>query len=414
MKKLLLTCCIASGMIFTSITAVNAIELKTPAITGLKTTPTLTAKTSAKASAQNAANEKYKKEYQAKLAEQSKKLEAVKAYDKTARLELAKVILSNEQYNEIKNLKGEEQDTKLNEALVTTLSDEAFVQTYAEYNATQKAAYYNAAQKVQIADNRYKNVSNEITAPLKAIVDGDVSAISSKDELKNAAGLILGIKKNLGTNATVKKAIRKANKANEVIITVPEAERVIYPETGVVGSINKQLADVDHSVKGASHTLANILYTKEDLNSLNAIQNNKDLSASEKSAEYKKLAKETIDKSLADGSLQNRFDKMTPAQKKEYTDAVQKIMDGAASYTGIALACTKLGFNISRNPLIAAPLVFEVGALKDTGSLVKESAGDLTKSISQLKKINKAVGITIEQPTTASTSKIKPVNFLKK
>ena len=156
MKKLLLTCCIASGMVFTSITAVNAIELKTPAITGLKTTPTVTAKTSAKTSAQNAANEKYKKEYQAKLAEQSKKLEAVRAYDKTARLELAKVILSNEQYNEIKNLKGEEQDTKLNEALVTTLSDEAFVQTYAEYNATQKAAYYNAAQKVQIADNRYK------------------------------------------------------------------------------------------------------------------------------------------------------------------------------------------------------------------------------------------------------------------
>ena len=35
-------------MVFTSITAVNAIELKTPAITGLKTTPTLTAKTSAK------------------------------------------------------------------------------------------------------------------------------------------------------------------------------------------------------------------------------------------------------------------------------------------------------------------------------------------------------------------------------
>lgn len=414
MKKLLLTCCIASGMVFTSITAVNAIELKAPALNGIKTNASTTLKSATKSSEKSAANAQYKKEYQAKLAEQSKKLEAVKTYDKTARLELAKVILSNEQYNEITRLKGEEQDTKLNEALVTTLSDEAFAQTYAEYNATQKTAYYNAAQKVQIADNRYKNVSNEITAPLKAIVDGDVSAISSKDELKNAAGLILGIKKNLGTNAAVKKAIRKANKANDIIVTVPETERVIYPETGVVGSINKQLADVDHSVKGASHTLANILYTKEDLNSLNAIQNNKDLSATERAAEYQKLAKETIDKSLADGSLQNRFDKMTAAQKKEYTDAVQKIMDGVASYTGIALECTKLGFNISRNPLIAAPLVFEVGALKDTGSLVKESAGDLTKSISQLKKINKAVGITIEQPTTASTSKIKPVNLLKK
>lgn len=414
MKKLLLTCCIASGMVFTSITAANAIELKAPALTGIKTNATTTLKSATKSSEKSAANAQYKKAYQAKLAEQSKKLEAVKAYDKTARLELAKVILSNEQYNEITKLKGEEQDTKLNEAIVATLSDEAFAQTYAEYNATQKTAYYNAVQKVQIADNRYKNVSNEITAPLKAIVDGDVSAISSKDELKNAAGLILGIKKNLGTNAAVKKAIRKVNKANDIIVTVPETERVVYPETGVVGSINKQLDDVDNSVKGASHTLANILYTKEDLNSLNAIQNNKDLSATERAAEYQKLAKETIDKSLADGSLQNRFDKMTAAQKKEYTDAVQKIMDGAASYTGIALECTKLGFDISRNPLIAAPLVFEVGALKDTATIVKSSAGDLTKSISQIKKINNAVGIKIATPTTSSTSKIKPVNLLKK
>lgn len=414
MKKLLLTCCLASGVVLASITAVNALEIKAPAITGLKTTPAVSAKPSAKSTAQSAANEKYKREYRAKLSEQSKKLEAVKIYDKTARLELAKVILSDKEYNEIKGLKGEELDTKLNEALVATLSDEAFIQTYAEYNATQKAAYYNAVQKVQIADNRYKNVSNEITAPLKAIVDGDISAVSSKDELKNAASLILGIKKNLGTNAEVKKAIRKANKANEVIVTVPETERVIYPETGVVGSINKQLADVDHSVKGASHTLANILYTKEDLNSLSAIQNNKDLSATERSAEYKKLAKETIDKSLADGSLKTRFDKMTPAQKKEYKDAVQTIMNGATSYTGIAVACAKLGFDISRNPLIAAPLVFEVGALKDTGSLVKASAGDLTKSISQIKRINKAVGVTVEEPAKASTSKIKPVNLLKK
>ena len=213
MKKLLITSCIASTMVLIGISTANAIELKAPGVAGLKVVPTATSNSSAK----SATNEKYQKEYQAKLAEQSKKLEAVKSYDKAARLELANVILTSEQITEIKGLSGEEQDVKLNEALAATLSDETFVQTYADYNDAQRKAYYDAVQKIQIADNRYKNVSNEITAPLKAIVDGNVSAISAKDELKNAAGMILGVKKNLGTNATVRKAVNKANKLNKLL-----------------------------------------------------------------------------------------------------------------------------------------------------------------------------------------------------
>ncbi len=96
--------------------------LKAPGVAGLKVVPTATSNSSAK----SATNEKYQKEYQAKLAEQSKKLEAVKSYDKAARLELANVILTSEQITEIKGLSGEEQDVKLNEALAATLSDETF------------------------------------------------------------------------------------------------------------------------------------------------------------------------------------------------------------------------------------------------------------------------------------------------
>lgn len=63
--------------------------------------------------------------------------------------------------------------------------------------------------------------------------------------------------------------------------------------------------------------------------------------------------------------------------------------------------------------LIAAPLVFEVGALRDTASLVKSNTSDLKKSISSIKKINKECGYT---PTVASAGKqtsIKSVNFKK-
>ena len=58
----------------------NAIELKAPnlgAVTNKVTTQTSTAKTD-----KNAANVKYQKEYQARIAAQQKALNAVKVYDK--------------------------------------------------------------------------------------------------------------------------------------------------------------------------------------------------------------------------------------------------------------------------------------------------------------------------------------------
>ena len=356
----------------------NAIELKAPnlgAVTNKVTTQTSTAKTD-----KNAANVKYQKEYQARIAAQQKALNAVKVYDKQARLELADVVLDKATVAEIKKLSGEEFDNKLNEELIKTISAETFVADYAEYSKQKKDAYEAACISIQIADNRYKNVANNLTAPLKQIVDGNVSAISSKDELKNAAAMILGIKQNLGTNAALKKSINKFNKANNIIVTVPDEEKVVYPKDGVIGSINAELYDVGVKVNNANSVVAKVLFTDEQKNSMKAVNNNPKLSA---------------------------------AEKKAYDGAVQSLTNAVGSYASIGIDYTKLGFNISKNPLIAAPLVFEVGALKDTGSLVKSNASDLKKSISSIKKINKECGYT---PTVASAGKqtsIKSVNFKK-
>lgn len=169
---------------------------------------------------------------------------------------------------EIKKLSGEEFDNKLNEELIKTISAETFVADYAEYSKQDKDAYEAACKSIQIADNRYKNVANNLTAPLKQIVDGNVSAISSKDELKNAAAMILGIKQNLGTNAALKKSINKFNKANNIIITVPDEEKVVYPKDGVIGSINAELYDVGVKVNNANSVVADVLLKDTQKNSL--------------------------------------------------------------------------------------------------------------------------------------------------
>lgn len=389
----------------------NAIELKAPnlgAVTNKVTTQTSTAKTD-----KNAANVKYQKEYQARIAAQQKALNAVKVYDKQARLELADVVLDKATVAEIKKLSGEEFDNKLNEELIKTISAETFVADYAEYSKQKKDAYEAACISIQIADNRYKNVANILTAPLKQIVDGNVSAISSKDELKNAAAMILGIKQNLGTNAALKKSINKFNKANNIIVTVPDEEKVVYPKDGVIGSINAELYDVGVKVNNANSVVAKVLFTDEQKNSMKAVNNNPKLSAAEKKAEISRLTAEFQKANQADGTTRKRLSSMTAEQKKAYDGAVQSLANAVGSYASIGIDCTKLGFNISKNPLIAAPLVFEVGALKDTGSLVKSNASDLKKSISSIKKINKECGYT---PTVASAGKqtsIKSVNFKK-
>lgn len=394
----------------------NAFELKVPNLPTAKAPLAQSAKT-----AKNAANEQYKKEYQAKIEAEQTKLNAVKAYDKQARLSLANVLLTKDKLKEINAISGEEFDEALNTALIDVLSAETFIQDYAEFTPEKKKAYEIAATNIQIADNRYKNVSNELTAPLKAIVDGKVSAISSKDELKNAAAMIFGIKKNLGTNSDLKKAIRKVNKANNIIIVVPEGDEVKYPKEGVIGSINYNLNEINKTVNDANKVLGSILFTQEQQNTLLAIANNKDLSEEERTSELKSKSKEFYENNQADGTIKQTINNLTSVQKEQFTNAAGDVIAAVGAYGVLGLQCTKLGFNISKNPLLAAPLTFEIGALKDTASLIQDSASNLAKSVTQLKKVLKDNNISIANTNSAKTTgikvrglkNIKPVNFKK-
>ena len=402
MKKVSLVV-LGLAMVTSASLSANAIELKTPGLTAVKTHATVQSTKTDK----NAANEKYQKEYHAKIKEQQAALNAVKAQDKAARLPLADVILPKEKVNEIKALTGEEFDNALNTELVSTLSAETFIQDYADFSETKKAAYYNAVKEIQAVDNRYKNVSNQLTAPLKAIVDGDVSAISSKDELKNAGAMILGIKKNLGTSSDVKKAINKVNKMNNITVVVDDKDRVVYPENGVVGSINSSLEEINNTVAKANLVLGGTLYTQEQQKTLAAIKNNKDLSEEEKSKELKAKAKEFFESNQADGTTKKLYESLSAAEKEKFNNAAADVIGAVASYGALGMQCTKLGFNISKNPLLAAPLAFELGALKDTAGLIKDSSSSLAKSVSQLKKVMKDNGITVTNTASAQNTGVK-------
>lgn len=402
MKKVSLVV-LGLAMVTSASLSANAIELKTPGLSAVKTPATVQSTKTDK----NAVNEKYQKEYQAKIKEQQAALNAVKAQDKAARLALAAVILPKEKVNEIKALTGEEFDNALNTELVSTLSAETFIQDYADFSETKKAAYYNAVKEIQAVDNRYKNVSNQLTAPLKAIVDGDVSAISSKDELKNAGAMILGIKKNLGTNSDVKKAINKVNKMNNITVVVDDKDRVVYPENGVVGSINSSLEEINNTVAKANLVLGGTLYTQEQQKTLAAIKNNKDLSEEEKSKELKAKAKEFFESNQVDGTTKKLYESLSAADKEKFNNAASDVIGAVASYGALGMQCTKLGFNISKNPLLAAPLAFELGALKDTAGLIKDSSSSLAKSVSQLKKVMKDNGITVTNTASAQNTGVK-------
>ena len=113
------------------------------------------------------------------------------------------------------------------------------------------------------------------------------------------------------------------------------------------------------------------------------------------------------------------YDGLSAADKEAFEKAAGDVIGAVASYGALGMQCTKLGFNISKNPILAAPLAFELGALKDTGALIKDSSSSLAKSVSQLKKIMKDNNITIKSATNTTDvksntlNKLKPVGFKK-
>lgn len=187
--------------------------------------------------------------------------------------------------------------------------------------------------------------------------------------------------------------------------------------TGTIGHINSRLLSINAQVQTAYESLFSALLSKEDYNKykaeLDAIQNDPNLSESEKSAKLMQVATDTS-AILANQEKQDEISanlkSLSDAKKTEYVNAVSNLTNATAEYLVLAKECKTLSMRIASNPVQAASLALELGKLKDTSALLVTNIKSIKNVTTQVIAINKANGIEVSLPESSS-DKAKKVDF---
>lgn len=187
--------------------------------------------------------------------------------------------------------------------------------------------------------------------------------------------------------------------------------------SGTIGHINSRLLSTNAKVQTAYESLFSALLSKEDYNKykaeLDAIQNDPNLSESEKSAKLMQVATDTS-AILANQEKQDEISanlkSLSDAKKTEYINAFASLTGASAEYIVLSEECKSLATNIASNPVQAAKLAFELGKIKDTSALLTTNIKSIKDVTTQIIAINKANGIEVKLPESSS-EKAKKVNF---
>lgn len=184
---------------------------------------------------------------------------------------------------------------------------------------------------------------------------------------------------------------------------------------GSVSGINTKLTAADATVQAAFNSLVTALSSKEEAAKLktkiNAINTNKNLSASEKSAkvaqvmsDYGTTLKENQDK------LSEQLKTASATKRTEVTNAVVALAVASYQYLDIANDAKSIAMSVSTNPTLAVSCATELASLKDTGVILKNNVKSLKDVTTQAVAVAKAGGIEIKIPKQ-SASKTQKANF---
>ena len=184
---------------------------------------------------------------------------------------------------------------------------------------------------------------------------------------------------------------------------------------GTIGTINDKLAAADKTVQASFNALVSALSSKEEATKikaeLNAINTNKNLSASEKSAkvaqvmtDYGNVLKETQDE------MGEKFKTASAEKRTALTEAVVDLSVASVQYLDIANDVKGIIASISSNPTSAISLAPELANLKNTATILKNNVKSLKDVTTTSVAVAKAGGIEIKLPDAKST-KAKKVSF---
>lgn len=189
---------------------------------------------------------------------------------------------------------------------------------------------------------------------------------------------------------------------------------------GTIADMNKKLIAADAYVQSSFKALTSALLSKEDAAKikaeLDAINQNKNLSAAEKSAKVAAVMSDTGNTLKEQkNELGEKIKSANNAKKTEISNAVVALAVASYQYLDIANDCRSIAMKISTNPTLAVPLASELTSLKDTGIILKNNVSSLKNVTTQAVAVAKIGGIEIKipKPTKNKATKVD-LNKLKK
>lgn len=218
-----------------------------------------------------------------------------------------------------------------------------------------------------------------------------------------------------GTVQAIEKPNLGALKNVTNIVTSTASSLTPTSVRGTIGNINTKLAAADTTVQASFNALVSALSSKEEATKikteLNAINANKNLSASEKSAKIAQVMTDygnTLEKTQAE--MGEKLKTASAEKRAAITEAVIDLSAASVQYLDIANDCKSVVMSVSSNPTLAVSLASEIASLKDTGAILKNNVKSLKNVTTQSIAVAKAGGIEIKIPD-AKTTKAKKVNF---
>jgi len=339
-----------------------------------KTTAASTAKTTATKTSNKETNDAaFQKSFQTAIDNSNKKLAEAKTLANNAIWSLGSTVLG-EDFEAYKAKKSEEGATdELIDAMNKKLKEQIKkndIDAYAfENNEAGKKAFMNAVTNLQIAQNRYENITNNMSPNFRKILNGEVSMLNVKGQLVESGKLSKNVKAaSMGQSSLLNKLNKIITKQKLGTLQIPESEKVVYNKDGIVGSINYQLDSTNATVNGAYDSLIEAFGLKNEVAKIKAdIESKTDAAVNEKgnALQAKQVAlnnkaNELKEKAKAEGKAVE----LTSKQSQAIDNATTKLTEAAANYISLGLACTKLGMQISTKPILAAPLALELDQLK--------------------------------------------------
>ncbi len=244
----------------------------------------------------------------------------------------------------------------------------------------QKYMWGQGSYVLQVAQNRYKNVSNDLSTFYKPIADGKISAKNVKKQLSKAEKITGRIKDNVFLQEVALAIATRINSENQINISIAEKEQVRTNPNGITYIIENRTEEVDTLFGATMSDFAQKVGNKE------VLSNNKNTNSNDKESKYFDLVAQGLD------NISNNVENNNLVLSTDETFYLNKITEVLTSiseeYSEINNAVQDTIKTINKNKALKNVAIIDVEKLQDIQNQIKDKNKLIDVILTKINNIN--------------------------